>query len=48
MVVLYEHFEDVTVWDKLWTTGAEEITLTEKLFPGLLALPTFVAEFINF
>ena len=27
--------------------GAEEITLTEKLFPCFLTLPTFVAEFIN-
>jgi hypothetical protein len=47
MVAFDKHFEGTAVWDKLWTTGAEEINLTEKLFPCLLALPTFVAEFIT-
>jgi hypothetical protein len=46
-VAFDKHFEDAAIWDKLWTTGAEETTLSEKLFPRLLALPTFVAEFIN-
>jgi hypothetical protein len=40
MVAFDKHFKDTTVWDKLWTTSAEEITLKEKLLPRLLALPT--------
>jgi hypothetical protein len=33
-------------WDKLWTTGAAEEDLVEIQLPRLLALPTFVAEFV--
>ena len=47
MVAFDEHFDDASIWDKLWTPGVAEITLKEKLLPRLLALPTFVAEFIN-
>jgi hypothetical protein len=32
---------------KLWTTGADDDDLTDITLPRLLALPTFVAEFIN-
>jgi hypothetical protein len=41
------HFEDQGNWDKLWTTEASDYTLTEKTLPRLLALPTFIAEYIH-
>ena len=47
MVVFDEHFDNAAIWDKLWTPGAAETALKEKLVPCLLVLPTFVAEFIN-
>ena len=47
MVAFNEHFNNATVWDKRWKPGAAETALKEKLLPCLLALPTFVAEFIN-
>jgi hypothetical protein len=42
-----DHFNDPAAGDKLWNTDAVDDTLTEKLLPRLLALPTFIAEFIN-
>ncbi len=33
--------------DKLWLTGADDDVLTEAPLPWLLALPTFVAEFLG-
>ena len=33
--------------DKLWSTGGGEQDLTEAPLPCLLALPTFVAEFLG-
>ncbi len=33
--------------DKLWLTGADEDELTEAPLPWLLALPTFVTEFLG-
>jgi hypothetical protein len=33
--------------DKLWLTGASKAKLTETLLPCLLALPTFIAEFLG-
>jgi hypothetical protein len=42
-----DHFNDPAAGDKLWNMDTADDTLTEKLLPCLLALPTFVAEFIN-
>jgi len=41
------HFEERGNWDQLWTTGADDDTLTEKTLPRLLALPSFIAEYIQ-
>jgi hypothetical protein len=40
-------FYDEDNKDKLWLTGASKVKLTEILLPRLLALPTFVAEFLG-
>ena len=42
-----DHFEDQGNWEKLWTTEAGDDTLTERTMPRLLALPTFIAEYIH-
>ena len=34
-------------WDQLWTTGANKDALSKKTLPRLLALPSFVAEYIQ-
>jgi len=41
------HFEERENWDQLWTTGAKEDVLTDKMLPRLLALPSFVAKYIQ-
>ena len=41
------HFEERGNWDQLWTTEADDDALTEKTLPRLLALPAFVAEYIQ-
>jgi len=44
---LQNHFEERENWDQLWTTGAKEDVLTDKMLPRLLALPSFVAKYIQ-
>ena len=34
-------------WDQLWTTEANNNELSKKTLPRLLALPSFVAEYIQ-
>jgi len=41
------HFEERENWDQLWTTGAKEDMLTDKMLPRLLPLPSFIAEYIQ-
>ncbi len=41
------HFEEQENWDQLWTTGANEDVLTDKMLPRLLALLSFVAEYLQ-
>jgi len=41
------HFEERENWDQLWTTGANKDVLTGKMLPRLLALPSFVTEYIQ-
>jgi len=42
-----DHFMDQANWDQLRTTEAGDDTLLEKSLPRLLALPTFIAEYIQ-
>jgi hypothetical protein len=41
------HFSDHANRDKLWLTQAGEDTLKEQYLPRLLAIPTFIAEYIQ-
>jgi hypothetical protein len=41
------HYDIVENREKLWSTRGVEQDLTEALLPCLLALPTFVAEFLG-
>ena len=41
------HFEERENWDQRWTTGANKDVLIGKMLPRLLALPSFVAEYIQ-
>ena len=38
---------ELDTWDQLWTTGANKDALSKKTLPQLLALPSFVAEYIQ-
>jgi hypothetical protein len=42
-VEFYQHTDNQ---DKLWVTGAANDKLTEQQLPRLLAVPTFVAEYL--
>ena len=41
------HFEERENWDQRWTTGANKDVLIGKMLPRLLALPSFVTEYIQ-
>jgi hypothetical protein len=41
-----KHYNDSDNQDKLWITGASKADLSGMVLPSLLALPTFVAEFL--
>ena len=41
------NFEERGNWDQLWTTEADDDALTDKTLPLLLALPSFIVEYIQ-
>ena len=41
------HFEVKENWDQLWTTETNNYRLTEKMIPRLLALPSFIADYLQ-